>query len=116
MALTSSAVGAASQTIASSAADAALRVLLLAETAAHREALSRRAKDLFRDAESSRADPLEPVARPGPLPDGPVERYAQRISMVTLLAAGALLPLPGGRRRAARTLAVGSPRAAATRP
>ncbi len=112
VALMSSAIGAASQTVASSAADAALRILLLAETAAHRDALSRRADDLFRDAETSRADPVEQAARPAPLPDGPIERYAQRIGMVTLLAAGALLPLPGGRRRAARAIAVGSPRAA----
>jgi cation-transporting ATPase I len=112
MALMSSAIGAASQTVASSAADAALRILLLAETGAHRDVLSRHAEELFRDAENSRAAPLEPMTRPAPLPDGPIERYAQRISTVTLLAAGALLPLSGGRRRSARTLAVGSPRAA----
>ncbi len=112
MTLMSSAIGAASQTVASSTADAVLRILLLAETAAHRDALSRRVDDLFRDAEASRADPVERAARPAPLPDGPIERYAQRIGMVTLLAAGALLPLPGGRRRAPRAVAVGSPRAA----
>ena len=112
LALTSSAIGAASQTVGSSAADAALRIVLLAETAAHRDAQSRRAEELCRDAETSRAHPVEPVARPAPLPDGPIERYAQRVSMVTVLAAAALLPVAGGRRRAARALAVGTPRAA----
>ena len=112
VALASSAIGAASQSVASGAADAAMRVLALAETGAHRDALSRRSAELFRDAETSRADPLEPMTRPAPLTDGPIERYAQRMSTVTLLAAGALLPLSGGRRKAARMLAVGSPRAA----
>ncbi len=112
LALTSSAIGAASQTVGSIAADAALRVLLLAETAAHRDAQSRRAEELCRTAETSRAQPVEPLARPAPLPDGPIESYAQRVSTVTMLAAAALLPVARGRRRAARTLAVGSPRAA----
>jgi len=112
VALVSSAVGAASQMTLTSVADAALRVLLPSETSAHRDAWARRAQELCRDAEASRADTLAPMARPAALPDGPIERYAQRISMLALLAAGALLPLSGGRRRAARALAVGSPRAA----
>ncbi len=111
VALTSSAIGAASQMATTSIADAALRALLLSEASAHRDALSRRAKDLCPDAEASRADSVVAIARPAALPDGPIERYAQRISTVTLLAAGALLPL-AGIRRAATALAVGSSRAA----
>ena len=82
MALMSSAISTASQAVVSSAADAALRILLLAETAAHRDAKSRRAEELCRNAETSRAHPLESEPRPAPLPDGPIERYAQRASTV----------------------------------
>jgi cation-transporting ATPase I len=112
MALTSSAVGAVTQTTLTSAADAGLRLLQLSEASAHRDARAGRANDLFRDADASRSGTAPSLARPVRLPDGPVEHYAQRISTVTLLAAAALLALPGGRRRAARALAVGSPRAA----
>lgn len=112
LALTSSAISAVSQTGLTRLADAGLRVALLSETTAYRDVWARRAKDLHRDAVSSRACALPLTARPTPLPDGPIERYAHRISTVALLAAGAILPLPGGRRRAARVLAVGSPAAA----
>ena len=111
VALTSSAIGAVSQVAMTSAADAAIRVLRLSETSAQRGALARRVADLCPDAEASRAETVSPAARPAALPDGPIERYAQRISTVTLLAAGVLLPL-AGIRRAATALVVGSPRAA----
>ena len=111
LALTSSAIGAASQVAMTSAADAVIRVLRLSETSARRNTLARRAKDLCTDAEASRADIVSPEARPAALPDGAIERYAQRMSTVTLLAAGALAPL-AGIRRAATALVAGSPRAA----
>jgi cation-transporting P-type ATPase I len=112
VALASSAIGAASQTILGSATNAGLRVLLLSESRAHRDAMARRANELYPDAEAVRADAPPPEFRPSPLPDGPIEHYARRLSTVTLLAAGAMLWLPRGRRRSARALAVGSPRAA----
>jgi cation-transporting ATPase I len=112
IALASSAIGAASQATLTSTADAVLRALLLSETSARRDALARRARDLFRDPDACRADAPVQTTSSVPLPDGPIERYAQRISTVTLLAAGAFLPFSGGRRRAARALAIGSPRTA----
>ena len=112
LSLASSAIGAVSQMNFTSLADAVLRVGRLSEASAYRDAWARRAKDLHSDAETSRAATLPDEPRPSPLADGPIERYAQRISTVTLLAAAGLLVLPGGRRRAAQALVVGSPRAA----
>ncbi len=109
LALLSSGIGAASQTNLASLADAALRVVLMSEASAQRSAWTRRAADLHKDAASSRADGLPAAERPTPLADGPIERYAQRIGMITLLAAGGLAALPGKRRRAAQALAIGSP-------
>lgn len=111
-ALASAAIGAASQAGLAPVTDAVLRAILLAESSANRTAWARRAEDLHHDAESSRADAPPVATRPTPLPDGPVERYAQRIGLVALLAAAGLLVTPGGRRRAAQALAVGSPRGA----
>ncbi len=111
LSLGSSAVGAMSQMTMTSVADAALRVVQLFETSGYRDALAGRARDLFGNVEASRADVPAPTTRPAELPDGPIERYAQRISTVTLFAAAMLLPLSGP-RMAARALAIGSPRAA----
>jgi cation-transporting P-type ATPase I len=110
LALLSSGIGAASQISLGSLSDAALRVVLLSEASGERDAWGRRATDLHHDAASSRADSLPAAARPAPMADGPIERYAQRIGMITLLAAGGLAALPGNRRRAAQALAIGSPR------
>jgi cation-transporting P-type ATPase I len=110
LSLLSSGIGAASQISLTSLADAALRVVLLSEASAQRGAWGRRATDLHHDAESSRADSLPAADRPVPLADGPIERSAQRIGMVTLLAAGGLAVFPGNRLRAAQALAIGSPR------
>jgi cation-transporting ATPase I len=95
-----------------SVSDAALRGILLAEAAAQRSAWASRASDLYRDAKTSRATGLVQVPRPVPLTDGPIERYAQRIATVALIAAGAMAMLPGTRRRAAQAMALGSPRGA----
>jgi cation-transporting ATPase I len=112
LAFLSSGIGAASQTTLATLADAGLRALLLSEDSAQRGAWGRRAADLHHDAASSRAERLPGGDRPGPMADGPIERYAQRIGMITLLAAGGLAALPGNRRRAAQALAIGSPRGA----
>ncbi|HEY7177215.1 MAG TPA: HAD-IC family P-type ATPase [Micromonosporaceae bacterium] len=107
--LLSSAIAGASQAGLSSLADAALRGVRLSEASAERRAWERRSAELHHDAASSRATGLPETARPAPLADGTVERYAQRIGTVTLLAAGALALLPGRRRRAAQAVAIGAP-------
>ncbi|MEV1288602.1 HAD-IC family P-type ATPase [Micromonospora sp. NPDC049679] len=112
LALTSSAIGAASQRPLASLTDAALRVVLLRETAAYRDSWARRAPELHSDPESTRAPTPPARQRPRPLPPGPIEQFAERISTVTLLATGALLPLSGGQKQAARAVTVGSPRGA----
>ncbi|HEY3010506.1 MAG TPA: HAD-IC family P-type ATPase [Micromonosporaceae bacterium] len=111
-ALASSVIAAASQTGLTCLADAALRAIRLSEASANREAWAMRARELHRDAESSRVRGLAVATRPAPLGEGPIERYARRIGLVALLAAGGLLVSPDGRRRAAQALVVGSPRAA----
>ena len=50
--------------------------------------------------------------RPTPPVDGPIEQHSRRLTTVALVAAVGLLALPGGRRRAAQVLAIGSSRAA----
>ncbi|WP_091560057.1 cation-translocating P-type ATPase [Micromonospora pattaloongensis] len=112
LALASSAIAAASQRPLASLTDAALRVGMLAETAAYRDAWARRAPELHRDRESSRASAPAVGARPRPLPGGPIEQFAERISTVTLLAGSALLPLSGKITQAARAVTTGSPHGA----
>jgi cation-transporting ATPase I len=105
-------VSAGTQMSTTALSDAVVRGIRLAETSARRKAWTRTAAELHLDRQTARAGGLAGKVRPAPLSDGPIERYAQRISMVTLLAAGALFALPGNRRRAAQALAVGSPRSA----
>lgn len=113
-ALFSTAVAAASQRPLTSLTDAVLRVALIAEDSAYHKVWAARAHELHPDPDSSRAPALPAPARPRPLPDGPIERYAQRMSTLTLVTAGMLTMLPGGRQRAARVTAVASPRSART--
>ncbi|HTJ32309.1 MAG TPA: HAD-IC family P-type ATPase [Dactylosporangium sp.] len=101
-------INAASQAELSSIADAALRVVLLQEESEQRKTWRRRAADLAGNAAACRAE-SQHDDRPGALPDGPVERYSQRVSMLTMLVAAAVTAMPAGVRRAARVLAAGSP-------
>ncbi|MFG2041522.1 HAD-IC family P-type ATPase [Dactylosporangium sp. NPDC048998] len=101
-------IHAVSQAELSSIADAALRTVLLREASAQRETWRRRAPELTGDAAAGRADSPD-GDRPGELPDGPIERYAHRVSALTLLVAAAVTALPAGLRRAARVTAAGSP-------
>jgi cation-transporting ATPase I len=104
----SATINTASQATMATVADAILRIVLLQEASARRDTWQRRSGDLPREAAASRAD--DPGgARPAALPDGPIEQYARRISIMTLLASGAVTLLPAGVRRAARVLAAGSP-------
>ncbi|WP_326553763.1 HAD-IC family P-type ATPase [Micromonospora sp. NBC_01813] len=113
-ALFTTAVAAATQRPLTSLTDAMLRATLMAEDSAYHDVWAARVRELHRDADSSRAPVLPLPARPRPLPDGPIEQYAQRMSTLTLVAAGILTVLPGGRQRAARVTAVASPRSART--
>jgi cation-transporting ATPase I len=110
--LFSSLVNAGTQMSLATVSDAALRTILLAESWAHRAAWAARAGELHPDQHASRADPIADVPRPVPLTDGPIERYAQRLGTVALLAAGGLAVLPTTRRRAAQAIALGSGRSA----
>jgi len=113
-ALFSTAIAATSQRPLTSLTDAMLRGALILENIAYHDAWAARVRDLHPDAESSRAPDLPPPNRPRPLPDGPIEQYAQRISTLTLVAASILTLVPAGRQRAARVTAVASPRSART--
>lgn len=113
-ALFTTAVAAATQRPLTSLTDAVLRATLIAEDSAYHDVWAARIRELHPDADSSRAPALPASARPRPLPDGPIEQYAQRMSTLTLVAAGILTVLPGGRQRAARVTAVASPRSART--
>ncbi|WP_238012320.1 HAD-IC family P-type ATPase [Dactylosporangium sp. AC04546] len=101
-------INAAGQAELSLLADAGLRAVQLREASAQRDTWQRRSAGLTRSAAVSRAASTG-GERPAELPDGPVERYARRISTVTLLAAAAATQLPVGLRRAARVLMAGSP-------
>ncbi|MFY1632045.1 HAD-IC family P-type ATPase [Solwaraspora sp. WMMB335] len=113
-ALFTTAVAAASQRPLTSVTDAILRAALIAENSAYHDVWAARVRELHPDAQASRAPLLPPPSRPRPLPDGPIEQYAQRMSTLTLVAAGILTVLPGARQRAARVTAVASPRSART--
>jgi cation-transporting ATPase I len=106
-AVASSGVTALTQTGLGSVSDAVLRGILIAEETAHRTVWRNRAKDLHPDAASGRATSLATEDRPAALAEGPIEAYARRSGLITLLAAGGLLAAPGGRRRAAQALAIG---------
>ncbi len=90
--------------------DAALRVALLAEERACRGANDRLMPALLTGREAAQAPPLSGSPRPGPLPDGPIERYVRRAGLVAVLAAAVILPTGG--RRAARAAMIAAPRAA----
>ncbi|MET7402282.1 HAD-IC family P-type ATPase [Dactylosporangium sp. NPDC005572] len=106
-------INAAGQAEFSLLADAALRGILLREMTAQRDTWQRRAVEVNRTPTASRVASVD-GERPTELPDGPLERYSRRVSMVTLLAAAAATQLPSGLRRAARVLMAGSPVPAST--
>ena len=106
------AIAAVTRTPLAPLANGVLHGLRLAETRARHEAWRRAAPSLYGDAVAVRTAALTSTARPGPLSNGPIERHASRAATVTLLAAGALLPVPLGVRHSARAMAVGAPRAA----
>jgi cation-transporting ATPase I len=105
------ALNTASQTTASTIADAILRVVLLREASAQSGTWQRRVADLPREPDASRADSADSAdaARPVALPDGAIERYARRISVLTLIASGVAGLFPSGVRYAARVIETGSP-------
>ncbi|WP_432839437.1 HAD-IC family P-type ATPase [Dactylosporangium sp. CA-092794] len=134
LSLAAAALAAAAQSRTAHLADAILRVILLLETAAERQAWARRAAEGHSPrppapdppTPGSPGEPDDPPNGPGAPgahgegpegahgegPEGAIERYARRMSTVTLLAAGAAAMLPSGARRAARLLMAGAPRTA----
>ncbi|MGC8513634.1 MAG: HAD-IC family P-type ATPase [Acidimicrobiales bacterium] len=86
-------------------ADGAHRVNLLVEAVARRSAFERLEQRRFGDGPLRTGTPppvvTAPAVRPVPLPDGPVERYADRAVAVGALAGVATLAATRGPRRAA---------------
>lgn len=112
LSITTSILAAAAQAPLASLADGALRAVELPAVLARRVVWERRARELAGDRDLARADAQPPAAqRPVPLPDGPVERYAEKARAVTQTTAAVML-LSRGVRRSARALAVGAPKAA----
>ncbi|GAA2596099.1 cation-translocating P-type ATPase [Dactylosporangium fulvum] len=105
------ALGVASQSKVGMATDAVLRVMLLQEASAERDAWLHRLGRLLPEPAAARADARRGgrPAEMAEIPDGPVEQYARRISVLTLLVAGAAALLPNGLRYAARVVSAGSP-------
>ena len=64
--------------------DAAHRVLLLREAGARRNAWEHMEPELHPGPRDQRLTPFERTPRPQPVPDGPVERYAQLVSVGSL--------------------------------
>lgn len=107
LAMTSAAVAAAAYGPLGPVVDGANRVASIAECRARRAAWRRRADELNRSG-YGRVPASPAPARATPLPDGPVERCAARASVISLVAAGALLPGSRGAQRAATALLVGA--------
>ncbi|MFG2043575.1 hypothetical protein [Dactylosporangium sp. NPDC048998] len=91
--------------------DAVHRGSRLAEISARRAVWERRAPELH--AHGAAADqPVEHPPRPGALPDGPIERYANRMALATLVGAAAVLAGARSHQRAQLVLSAGNPKAA----
>ncbi|MCW2702560.1 MAG: cation-transporter ATPase [Blastococcus sp.] len=92
--------------------DSARRVQTLRATRATQAAVARLGPGLTGPPRPDRTTPLGTDERPGPLPEGPVERLVRRTATGSLLAAGAALAATADLDVAGRALLVGAPRAA----
>ena len=100
------------QGTASLAVDAGQRAQAVAAARARRAAAHAREDDLWDADRPARHEPVDVGERPVPLPQGPVERYADRAATGSLLAAGGLFALTGNLDVAARAILIGAPKAA----
>lgn len=91
--------------------DLAHRVQLLRELAARREAWLDREAELFRDPPSDAAV-VRRLARPAPVPDGPIERYSALALLASIVGAATSVLWTRQLDRAAALLQAGLPRAA----
>src|SRR4051812_3297614 len=112
MSLAYAAVSGLSQRPLTPAVDAICRTELMAEVLARRSVWKRREPELYCSPESlpSRAPARRP--RPGPLPKGPLETWADRLGPASLAGAAGVLFLTKEPRRAADTIQAAAPRAA----
>ncbi|MDP8960167.1 MAG: HAD-IC family P-type ATPase, partial [Actinomycetota bacterium] len=88
------------------------RAGIIAEISARRASWERREPELCADPTGPRSEPLALGPRPAPLPDGPIETYAERAWFASLAAAGITLPATRNLERASAALAAGMPKAA----
>ncbi|MDQ3931397.1 MAG: hypothetical protein M3252_00955, partial [Actinomycetota bacterium] len=84
----------------------------IAEIAARRASWERREPELCGDASEARGEPVVLEPRVAPLPEGPIETYAERAWFTSLAAAGITLPATRNLERASAALAAGMPKAA----
>ena len=92
--------------------DATHRVTLLGEAMARRAVWERAEVRLHPGPSDDRVAAVERSSRPVPLPDGPLETYAQRVAFGSLGAGGLAFVLTGNPRRAVDVLLAAVPRAA----
>jgi cation-transporting ATPase I len=92
--------------------DAAHRALLISEITARREVWLRREPELHEDGDAHPITPVPAERRVAPLPPGPVERYADRVSFAALTTAAGVVAATRDHRQARTVLAISSPRAA----
>jgi cation-transporting P-type ATPase I len=92
--------------------DIAHRAGQVSEVAAHRRTWAAREPELYANPRPSPVEPAEPVQRPVPLPNGPVEIWSDRITTASGAAAVATLAATRSPRRAADALLAGMPKAA----
>jgi len=112
LAVSTAAVQALTQGVASLLVDTAQRTQAVLAAQARRDGFTRREAELAAPDRPVRGVPLSRVARPVPLPPGAVERHADRAAAGSLLAAGGLLAATGNADLAGRVLLIGAPKAA----
>jgi cation-transporting ATPase I len=92
--------------------DGAHRVNLIGELWAERGIWRRREPELFGRRHRRRVEAVPAGSRPRPLPDGPIETYADRASLASLGAFGLATAVTADPRRSSTVLLAGLPKAA----
>ncbi|HSS08777.1 MAG TPA: cation-transporting P-type ATPase, partial [Acidimicrobiales bacterium] len=93
-------------------ADGTHRANLIGEIHAEQQIWLKREPELFGRPHDRRLVPVEVGDRPGPLRAGPIETYADRASLASLVAFGVAIAAIRDLRRAANVLLAGLPKAA----